>query len=63
MTVSLHPAQIGKSHREYGIPALSVLTLGDIIGGLKGLDLVKMLNDWKTAGQGIRRLNEEIGRR
>ena len=30
------PSAIGEIRREYGIPVLSILTLNDIINGLKG---------------------------
>lgn len=32
------PSAIGEIRKEYGIPVLSILTLDDIIGGLKGTD-------------------------
>lgn len=45
------PSAIGEIRREYGIPVLSILTLDDIIGGLKGLgssEDVKRLEDYRT---------------
>lgn len=42
------PSAIGEIRREYGIPVLSILTLNDIIGGLKG----------KIADEDIRRMEE-----
>ncbi|TAQ90263.1 hypothetical protein B7494_g1402 [Chlorociboria aeruginascens] len=40
------PSAIGEIRKEYGIPVLSILTLDDIIGGLKGIrpedDITKM---------------------
>jgi orotate phosphoribosyltransferase len=42
------PSAIGQIRKEYGIPVLSILTLNDIIGGLKG----------KISDEDIRRMEE-----
>ena len=42
------PSAIGEIRKEYGIPVLSILTLDDIIGGLKG----------RSSEEDIRRLEE-----
>jgi orotate phosphoribosyltransferase len=42
------PSAIGEIRKEYGIPVLSILTLNDIIGGLKG----------KIADEDIKRMEE-----
>lgn len=45
------PSAIGEIRKEYGIPVLSILTLNDIIGGLKGIhsaDDIKRLEEYRA---------------
>ncbi|KAF4631396.1 hypothetical protein G7Y89_g6737 [Cudoniella acicularis] len=45
------PSAIGEIRKEYGIPVLSILTLDDIIGGLKGTgvdDDIKRMEEYKA---------------
>lgn len=45
------PSAIGEIRKEYGIPVLSILTLNDIIGGLKGLgseDDIRRMEEYRA---------------
>jgi orotate phosphoribosyltransferase len=45
------PSAIGELKKEYGIPILSILTLDDIIGGLKGSiseENIRELEEYRT---------------
>ncbi|KAH8648767.1 phosphoribosyltransferase-like protein [Tricladium varicosporioides] len=45
------PSAIGEIRKEYGIPVLSILTLNDIIGGLKGIgseDDIRRMEEYRA---------------
>jgi len=45
------PSAIGEIRKEYGIPVLSILTLDDVIGGLKGIgsaEDVRRMEEYRT---------------
>jgi orotate phosphoribosyltransferase len=47
----LMPSAIGEIRKEYGIPVLSILTLDDVIGGLKGIgseEDVRRIEEYRT---------------